>query len=380
MKKIIKKILNIKCKKKKKVTSIYDKLDFNKIDNISIENIGRIIFIIPGMVKYSGGLTSILRLGTQISKKYEVKYASYVENDVESMKEAAYSNLNNYKGDILNLSDLVITSNDILVATFWESVYYIKNLKGYKMYFVQDYEPYFYAYGEKYILAAKTYEMGLHIVSLGKWNLKKIKKQLNITNSKMDYIDFPYEKKEYYNVERDYSIYKNKKEIKLCVYIKKDDKRIPFIIENILLKLKKDLELEEIELKIYYFGNTNSLKLSGGVNLGKLSKEELNKLYCESDFGMCASITNISLVPYEMLATGLPLIEFKEGSFEYFFKDESAILIDFSGKDLKNKILESLNNIEILKQRNENTRRVLKTLSWENSGEQFIKIIESLKK
>lgn len=379
MKKIIKKILNIKCKKKKKVTSIYDKLDFNKIDNISIENIGRIIFIIPGMVKYSGGLTSILRLGTQISKKYEVKYASYVENDVESMKEAAYSNLNNYKGDILNLSDLVITSNDILVATFWESVYYIKNLKGYKMYFVQDYEPYFYAYGEKYILAAKTYEMGLHIVSLGKWNLKKIKKQLNITNSKMDYIDFPYEKKEYYNVERDYSIYKNKKEIKLCVYIKKDDKRIPFIIENILLKLKKDLELEEIELKIYYFGNTNSLKLSGGVNLGKLSKEELNKLYCESDFGMCASITNISLVPYEMLATGLPLIEFKEGSFEYFFKDESAILIDFSGKDLKNKILESLNNIEILKQRNENTRRVLKTLSWENSGEQFIKIIENLK-
>lgn len=379
MKKIIKKILNIKCKKKKKVTSIYDKLDFNKIDNISIENIGRIIFIIPGMVKYSGGLTSILRLGTQISKKYEVKYASYVENDVESMKEAAYSNLNNYKGDILNLSDLVITSNDILVATFWESVYYIKNLKGYKIYFVQDYEPYFYAYGEKYILAAKTYEMGLHIVSLGKWNLKKIKKQLNITNSKMDYIDFPYEKKEYYNVERDYSIYKNKKEIKLCVYIKKDDKRIPFIIENILLKLKKDLELEEIELKIYYFGNTNSLKLSGGVNLGKLSKEELNKLYCESDFGMCASITNISLVPYEMLATGLPLIEFKEGSFEYFFKDESAILIDFSGKDLKNKILESLNNIEILKQRNENTRRVLKTLSWENSGEQFIKIIENLK-
>lgn len=379
MKKIIKKIKKIlKIKKKKEKNTIYNKLDFKKIINTPIKNINRIIFVTPNMVKYSGGHTSILRLGTQLSQKYEVKYASYIENEITLMKEAASSNLKNYKGEILNLSNLETTEDDIIIATFWESVYYIKNLKGYKMYFIQDYEPYFYAYGEKFILAAKTYEMGLHMVSLGQWNLEKIKEQLKVIDNKMSYIDFPYEKKEYFNIKRNYDSYKNKKEIKLCVYVKKDDKRIPFVIEKILLSLKKKLKLEQIELKVYYFGNGKSLELEGGVNLGKLSKEELNKLYCECDFGMCTSITNISLVPYEMLATGLPLIEFKEGSFEYFFKDESAILTDFSGDNLKDKILESLNHTEILKQRNENARRILKNLSWENSGKQFLEIIGNI--
>lgn len=379
MKKIIKKLKKIlKIRKKKEKNIIYNKLDFKKIINIPIKNINRIIFVIPNMVKYSGGHTSILRLGTQLSQKYEVKYASYIENEITLMKEAASSNLKNYKGEILNLSNLETTVNDIIIATFWESVYYIKSLKGYKMYFIQDYEPYFYAYGEKFILAAKTYEMGLHMVSLGQWNLEKIKEQLKAIDNKMNYIDFPYEKKEYFNIKRNYDSYKNKKEIKLCAYVKKDDKRIPFVIEKILLNLREKLKLEQIELKVYYFGNGKSLELEGGINLGKLSKEELNKLYCECDFGICASITNISLVPYEMLATGLPLIEFKEGSFEYFFKDESAILTDFSGDNLKDKILESLNHTEILKQRNENARRILKKLSWENSGKQFLEIIDNI--
>ena len=123
------------------------------------------------------------------------KYASYIENEITLMKEAASSNLKNYKGEILNLSNLETTVNDIIIATFWESVYYIKSLKGYKMYFIQDYEPYFYAYGEKFILAAKTYEMGLHMVSLGQQNLEKIKEQLKAIDNKMNYIDFPYEKK-----------------------------------------------------------------------------------------------------------------------------------------------------------------------------------------
>ena len=118
------------------------------------------------------------------------------------------------------------------------------------------------------------------------------------------------------------------------------------------------------------------MKLREGNSLGKISKVELNKLYCKSDFGMCASITNISLVPYEMLATGLPLIEFKEGSFEYFFKEESAILIDFSGKSLENEILKSLSDTTLLKKRAKNAKRILEELSWEKTGKQFIEIID----
>ncbi len=59
-----------------------------------------------------------------------------------------------------------------------------------------------------------------------------------------------------------------------------------------------------------------------GNNLGKLNKEEMKSLYEKSDFGIVASMTNISLVPYEMLAMGLPIVEFKDGSFPFFFPGE----------------------------------------------------------
>jgi glycosyltransferase involved in cell wall biosynthesis len=49
-----------------------------------------------------------------------------------------------------------------------------------------------------------------------------------------------------------------------------------------------------------------------------LSKKQLLSLYRKADFGMVASMSNVSLVPYEMLATGLPLIEFEDGTFPYF--------------------------------------------------------------
>jgi len=57
---------------------------------------------------------------------------------------------------------------DIIIATSWQSVYYVRNFSGYKAYFVQDFEPYFFKLNERYLLAKKTYELGLHIISLGK--------------------------------------------------------------------------------------------------------------------------------------------------------------------------------------------------------------------
>lgn len=374
---LFRKFLFIYKNKKRKNRKVYKHIDFKEVKNTSIKEVNRIIIVIPGMVKYSGGHTSILRLGTQLANEYEVIYASYITEDIVDMKEAAVFNLENYKGEILNLTDIITTENDILIATFWESVYFIKNLKGYKMYFVQDYEPYFYEYGEDYILAENTYKLGLHVVSLGKWNVEKIKKLTDYKNTILDYIDFPYEKKEYVKISRDYNTYKEIKKIKLCVYVKAALKRAPYLIDTMLGHLKLKLKNEKgINLEITYFGNESYLKLENGQSLGKLDKKSLMKLYHNSDFGMCASLTNISLVPYEMLATGLPLIEFEEGSFKDFFPEETAIITDFNYETLYRKLLMVLSDPEILEQKNNIAFKIMKDLSWDNSGKQFINIIK----
>ena len=195
---------------------------------------------------------------------------------------------------------------------------------------------------------------------------------------RLDYITFPYEGKEYFAKERNFDEYKTKKEFNFAVYIKDVGKRAPYLIQYLLTKLKKDFSEEGITLNIKYYGEDKNFKCEGGENIGKLSKSELLNLYNTSDFGLVASLTNISLVPYEMLATGLPVIEFKEGTFEYFFPEDTAIITSFDYNDFYNQVKEAINNTDKLKEMNKNSMKFLKELSWEKTTDEFIEILDMI--
>lgn len=356
--------------------SMSDVLDFKRIENTLPEKIETICFVIPGMLAYSGGHTSILRLGTELSNLgYKVRYVTYRDDKKEDMISSAKINLKEYKGEIYEKSDLFKLKNDVVIATLWESAYYVKKMDGYKMYFVQDYEPYFFNYGEKYLLAKKTYNLGLHMVSLGSWNNNVIKKECG---EYCDYIDFPYERKEYTQISRDFEAYKSKNNYKIAVYVKNEEKRAPFIIQSILGKVKNEFVKKGKNLEVYYFGEDKSLTLNNGENKGKLSKVELLKLYKECDFGVVASLTNISLVPYEMIATNLPVIEFEEGTFNYFFDENSAIITSFDYRDLSEKLFSCINNPSLLEEMTNNAYDQIKNLSWKKSAKQFEEIIKNI--
>ena len=102
----------------------------------------------------------------------------------------------------------------------------------------------------------------------------------------------------------------------------------------------------------------------------------VHELYCECDFGMVASLTNISLVPYEMIAAGLPVIEFKDGTFDYFFSKETAILCDLSYKHLEKEILYYVENPAELEEMTIRANKSILSLSWEKSANQFVEILD----
>lgn len=364
---------------KKYINNLLEEVDFTPIVNNKPNEIKSIAFVIPCMPAFSGGHTSILRLGTELSKRgYDVGYVSFAPQNIDDMKKNAEINLNNYKGEILG-DDITKVNSDIVIATSWESVYYSRKMPGYKMYFIQDYEPYFNLYGESYIMAQKSYEVGYHMVSLGMWNKHMIERECKV-NSELEYITFPYEGKEYFAKERNFDSYKNKKEFNFAVYIKDVGKRAPYLIQYLLTKLKNDFEKEGIKLNIKYYGEDKNFKVEVGENIGKLNKKELLDLYNTSDFGLVASLTNISLVPYEMLATGLPVIEFKEGTFEYFFPENTAIITSFDYKDFYKQIKEAINNPNKLKDMNTNSMKYLNELSWEKTTDEFIQILNEISK
>ncbi|MBO5197447.1 MAG: glycosyltransferase family 4 protein [Lachnospiraceae bacterium] len=332
-------------------------------------------FIITRMVRFHGGQTSVLRLGTELAKQgFAVGYAVYKAQSKEEMELCARSNLAGYQGKLYTRQELAAGKPDIVIATSWDTVSFAKRLPGYKMYFVQDYEPYFYSFGELFLLAKKTYEQGLHMVSLGKWNRDMILRECKPV-SPVDVVDFPCEKKEYPRIERKFESYRTKKTLIFAVYLKYYGKRLPCIIPHLLEELAEEFKKDGVVLDVRYYGEAKNFTSKGGRNLGMLNKQELYQLYAEADFGMVASMSNISLVPYEMLAAGLPVIEFEDGTFTEFFPEDCAILTSLSGRELYQRLKAAMADPEGMKRRQERAKEQLDLVSWEKTGAQFAEII-----
>ncbi|KMO55031.1 glycosyltransferase, partial [Lacticaseibacillus rhamnosus] len=246
------------------------------------------------------------------------------------------------------------------------------------MYFVQDYEPYFYPYGDRYQMARRTYSLGLHMVSLGPWCAHMITTHCK-TNSPIDIINFPVDVARYPFKERDPKPYQDKKQIKLAVYTKwSSPRRAPVTIQIVLENCRHLLRAKGIDLKITYFGTGRSKRFINGQNLGKLPPSELNQLYHEADFGIAPSMTNFSLVPYEMMSAGLPLIDFKEGTGSYFLKDGTYFSCHLDERDLAKTLQTACEKPEIITQNIEKAQAYLKTISWERTEKDMLAIIASL--
>lgn len=363
---------------KRQVNERLRSFDTSVVHNKKPTKIQKVTFVIERMAKYNGGQTSILRLGTELSKLgYQVGYIVYKPQSKSDMEECARCNLSNFKGELYTNKYLDKLNSDIVIASSWDTVAYAKKMKGYKMYFLQDYEPYFYSFGELFLMAKKTYEQGLHMVSLGPWNKEMVEKNCNVV-SPVDFIEFPYERREYPSCSRNYASYAKKKNFTLAVYLKYYGKRLPCITQALLKQVKEEFKKDGINLNIKYFGEDKIFRTEAGENLGMLSKKELLSLYKKADFGMVASMSNISLVPYEMLATGLPLIEYEDGTFPYFFPENSAILTSLSYKDLYGKLKEAIRNPQILEDMHNTAENYLQSLSWEKSAKQFSEILNNL--
>lgn len=352
--------------------------DVSVISNNKPEKTKRILFVVERMAKYSGGQTSMLRLGTELAKLgHEVGYVVYKPQTKSDMEEIAASNLTGYLGRMYTNKQLEGIKSDIVIATSWDTVAFAKKIPGYKMYFIQDYEPYFFSFGELFLMAKKTYEQGLHMVSLGAWNKEMIEKNCQPI-SPVDSVEFPYESAEYPHYKRDYDSYSKKKEIVVAVYLKYYGKRLPNITQHMLKQVKERFLSDGIKLTLLYYGEDKSFRTEGGENLGMLTKKELLSLYRRADFGMVASMSNVSLVPYEMLATGLPLIEFEDGTFPYFFPEGSALLTSLDPEDLYIKLKESIKNPSLLKERDKKAVSCLSTLSWSKTAKQFEEMLNRL--
>ena len=338
-----------------------------------------ITFVSAGIIPYSGGIVTMLRLGTLLSKQgYDVYYQSSVPQSVEDMRTDAEFNFPGYRGTCIPLESFSQHSSDIWIATLWETTYLIKNRRGYKMYLVQDYEPYFYPFGDRSELAKRTYQFGLHMISLGPWCAKMIRQNCHV-NSQLDEINFPVDVESYHIKSRDFSEYPKKKELNLAVYTRfATPRRAPISVQMVLKNTERLLARKDIKLNINYYGTSQNEEFINGHNLGRLNKRGLEKLYHESDFGIAPSMTNLSLVPFEMMSSGLPYIDFNEGSGSDFMPANYCWRINFDEYELANILLQASEQPEELEEKTVQAKEYLEKMTWKKTFSDFYTIIKHI--
>ena len=185
-----------------------------------------------------------------------------------------------------------------VVASAWSTAYPVFNARcaGKRFYFVQDFEPSFYPVGSFSVLAENTYRMGFHGITAGSWLAAKLKAEYGMDT---DPFEFGCDVERY---RRDPAVPRRG----VAFYARPEVGRRAFEIGLLALKL---LAARRSDVEIHLYGGKCDAAGLDCFNHGRLSPPELNALYNRCFAGLSLSMTNVSLVPHEMLAAGcIPVV------------------------------------------------------------------------
>lgn len=198
---------------------------------------------------------------------------------------------------------------DILVATDCWSVWPVMSAPNFlaRFYFVQDFEPSFHAMGGKYLAAELTYRQDLHCICASPWLAEKLSRDYGRDTS---HFYLAADQRTYFPPEKDPRRQggSGRKKPRIAFYSRiATDRRA---VELGLLALEL-LAREGVEFHVDFFGNDVPFAAApfDFTDHGVASTAELAALFRKADIGVVFSATNYSLVPQEMMACALPIVE-----------------------------------------------------------------------
>lgn len=258
-----------------------------------------IAWVVSPLSPGSGGQSTITRFARALQGKgHTITFYIYEGIQPQTIMDAKKILAKNFNLTVAVKKIKQYTDADVLIATGWETAYPVFNMetRAHKFYFVQDFEPLFYGVGSKTVLAENTYKMGLQGITAGKWLSHRLEKEYGMT---CDYFDFGADLDIYRHADNNDA----KKEKKICFYARPVTERRAFELGIIALEV---FHKKYPDYSIEFFGwdvSDYSIPFPY-VNHGIITPKQLAKLYNESVACLVLSLTNVSLLPLEVLAAG----------------------------------------------------------------------------
>ncbi|RYZ88039.1 MAG: hypothetical protein EOP04_10290, partial [Proteobacteria bacterium] len=298
-----------------------------------------VAWIIPPFSKGSGGHTTIFRFISGL-EKLGVKCKIYILNDMD-----VYLNPTKLREDICQffspiLADVeVLTSSDmvrdanILICTSWQTAFAARIMPANrKIYFMQDYEPYFSPVGSYYFFAEQTYRMGFEYFTAGPWLLSIAKDKFN---GEGDFFYLCPDRSNYYpravtslrpllKIKED----RNESRERLFLIGLYNRAHTPRRCVEMVWVALSLLAEKNYPFKVLTFGDDEHRVLPFlSEELGILNHDELAEVYSACDIVIAPSATNLSLLAREVMACGTIVLDLEgENTDQQLHHMEDSVL------------------------------------------------------
>lgn len=187
---------------------------------------------------------------------------------------------------------------DAIVASSWETAHLVASRAegpAARLYFAQDYEPFFYPRGSLYAFAEDSYRFGLRTIALG----NMVATEVRAHAVEVDFAPFGCD-------TETYTLHNHGPRSGVVFYAKPDNDRRGYLLGKAALEI---FHRQHPEVAIHVYGDPVADWDIPVVRHNRLSPGQLNDLYNQAIGGFALSFTNISLVAEEMLAAGsIPVI------------------------------------------------------------------------
>ena len=225
----------------------------------------------------------------------------------------------------------------ISVATSWVTAYYVRNFRSthHHCYFVQDFEPYFYAMGSEYIWAEATYRFGFHCITAGEWLARKLELDYGLRTAA---VGFSYDRNLYAPLPRKDALSRS-----IFFYARPPTQRRAF--ELGLLVLDEVIKRHpDVGVVLAGWDISNYAIPFKHINAGVMKTSDLPDLYSQCDAALVLSLSNLSLLPLELMACGTPVVSNRAECTEWLLNDDNAALAEPTVEALADALSDVLSN------------------------------------
>jgi glycosyltransferase involved in cell wall biosynthesis len=278
-------------------------------------NIG---FVVPGFRRGSGGHAAIAELVRGLEARGHTTELIILDSEGRHREDDVSELFRRFFGQVkARIATDGPEQSDLLVATGWQTVPRVLSTPGMRgrAYLVQDHEPEFYGTSAERLWAEWTYSQGLHCVCSSPWLEQRIA-DYGATTSHFRY-------------GVDHSVYSSlpthRRDDLILAYGRAVTARRAVPLAMLALE---EFHRRRPQIEIALFGESRQVDTPFPYrDLGVLDGPGLAHAYASSTVGLVLSLTNPSLVPAEMLACGLPVVDARSESMLACFGDDGPVTL-----------------------------------------------------